>query len=170
MERFSGASTDGMREFFVQIESSAYAVLRRHGEVAYPEESCGILLGRFLGEDRRAISAIPCVNARRDSPHNRYAIDPKDLIRVHREAREQGVEIVGFYHSHPDHPAQWSSTDLADAHWLGCSYVITRVERGQAAETRSFQLTGSEEEKRFEEEAILQQNDKESGGKPHPLS
>jgi proteasome lid subunit RPN8/RPN11 len=154
----------------VQIEPNAYAALRRHGEEAYPEESCGILLGRFLGEDRRAIAAIPCVNASRDSPHNRYAIDPKDLIRIHREAREQSLDIVGFYHSHPDHPAHWSSTDLADAHWLGYSYVITRVEGGQAVETRSFQLAGSEEEKRFEEEAILQQNAEENVGKPHPLS
>jgi proteasome lid subunit RPN8/RPN11 len=62
---------------------------------------------------------------------------------------------VGFYHSHPDHPARWSQTDLAEAHWLGCSYIITSVEAGQAAETRSFVLTGAnEEEKRLEPEKI----------------
>ena len=96
-------------------------------------------------------------NTRNDSPHNRYNIDPKDLIRVQREARTRGKdeEIVGFYHSHPDHPAQWSSTDLAEAHWLGCSYVITSVERGQAAITNSFALTGSDEnDKRFGDEKI----------------
>ena len=104
------------------------------------------------------MSAIPCVNARRDSPSDRYAIDPKDLIRIQREARECGWDIAGFYHSHPDHPAQWSSTDLAEAHWLGCSYVITSVASGQATETRSFRLAGAADEKRFEEEPIAQKN------------
>jgi len=62
---------------------------------------------------------------------------------------------VGFYHSHPDHPARWSQTDLAEAHWLGCSYVITSVEAGQATETRSFVLAGAtEDEKRLEPEKI----------------
>lgn len=138
----------------MQIEPSAYAALRQHGEKVYPEESCGILLGRFLGEDRSVVSAIPCTNVRRDSPLNRYAIDPKEVIHVQREGREQGLEMVGFYHSHPDHPAEWSMTDLAEAHWLLCSYVITRVSEGAAAETRSYRLEGSEEDKRFVEEPI----------------
>ncbi|HKC70468.1 MAG TPA: M67 family metallopeptidase, partial [Terriglobales bacterium] len=88
-------------------------------------------------------------------PQNRYNIDPRELITIQRQAREQGLDIVGFYHSHPDHPARWSSTDLADAHWLGCSYVITRVEKGQARETNSFLLLGAEEaDKRFQGEPI----------------
>jgi len=65
------------------------------------------------------------------------------------------MEIVGFYHSHPDHPAEWSSTDLAEAHWIGCSYVITRVAAGVAAETRCFRLEGSWDEKRFVEEEVV---------------
>ena len=65
------------------------------------------------------------------------------------------MEIVGFYHSHPDHPARWSATDLAEAHWYGCSYVITSVEKGKAATTHSFVLLGeSEEDKQFADEAI----------------
>jgi proteasome lid subunit RPN8/RPN11 len=77
-------------------------------------------------------------------------------VKIERDARRQGLGIAGFYHSHPDHPAQWSSTDLAEAHWLGCSYVITAVAQGKATVTNSFQLAGaSEEDKRFEPETIL---------------
>ncbi len=62
---------------------------------------------------------------------------------------------MGFYHSHPDHPAQWSPTDFAEAHWIGCSYVITAVEKGKAAITNSFLLTGTtEEDKKFSDQAI----------------
>ena len=139
----------------VQIKPSAYAALRGHGEEAYPEECCGILLGRFLDEGPSVSAAMPCVNTRRDSPKNRYTIDPKELIRIQREARIQELEVVGFYHSHPDHPAEWSTTDLAEAHWVLCSYVITRVSDGIAAETRSFRLEGSEESKKFVEEPIV---------------
>ena len=88
-------------------------------------------------------------------PHNRYNIDPKELIRIQREGRERGEDIIGFYHSHPDHPAQWSPTDLAEAHWFGCSYVITSVEKGKAALTNSFELTGSDEnDKKLVDEKI----------------
>ena len=65
-----------------------------------------------------------------------------------------GHDVVGFYHSHPDHPARWSTTDLAEAHWTGCSYVITSVEKGQAVLTNSFLLLDHEEAKRFEDESL----------------
>ena len=140
------------------IPPHVYAALRRHGEEIYPEESCGALLGRLEYRVTTVAAAVACTNARRDSPRNRYAIDPKELVRIQTEARGHGWDIVGFYHSHPDHAAAWSSTDLAEAHWIGCSYVITRVDGGRAAETRSFLLTGAEtgaeDEKCFEEEAI----------------
>ena len=94
-------------------------------------------------------------NTRTDSAHNRYHIAPTELIRIQREGRAAGLDIVGFYHSHPDHPAQWSPTDFAEAHWLGCSYVITAVEQGRAAATHSFHLEGaSEDDKRFVHEPI----------------
>jgi proteasome lid subunit RPN8/RPN11 len=77
------------------------------------------------------------------------------LVRIKREARRRGLEIAGFYHSHPDHPAQWSATDFAEAHWLGCSYVITEIAQGRAAVTNSFALTGmTEEDKQFIPETI----------------
>jgi len=82
-------------------------------------------------------------------------IDPRELVRIQREGRERGEDIIGFYHSHPDHPARWSATDFAEAHWIGCSYVITSVEKGKAAITNSFELAGSDEgDKQFLDERI----------------
>jgi proteasome lid subunit RPN8/RPN11 len=139
----------------LRIEKSSYDSIRRHGEETYPHECCGVLLGQFADDGRIVTSVARCGNTRDDSPHNRYNIDPKELIRIQREGRERGEDIVGFYHSHPDHPAQWSPTDLSEAHWFGCSYVITSVEKGKAAVTNSFELTGSEEnDKRLVDESI----------------
>jgi proteasome lid subunit RPN8/RPN11 len=140
----------------LKLSQSDYQALRRHGEETYPYECCGVLLGRFADDGSKAVSRIArCGNTREDSPHNRYHIDPKELVRIQREGRERGEDIVGFYHSHPDHPAQWSSTDLAEAHWFGCSYVITSVEKGVAAITNSFELAGVDEsDKKFVDEKI----------------
>lgn len=139
----------------LKIGLEHYDELRRHGEESYPHECCGVLLGQIHGDVRTVTSVARCENTRSDSPHNRYNIDPRELVRIQREGREHGEDIVGFYHSHPDHPAQWSTTDLAEAHWFGCSYVITSVERGKAAVTNSFELTGSDEsQKRFTDEKI----------------
>jgi proteasome lid subunit RPN8/RPN11 len=94
-------------------------------------------------------------NTRTDSAHNRYQIAPIELVKIEREARSKGLEIAGFYHSHPDHPAQWSTTDFAEAHWLGCSYVITEVTKGSAAVTNAFLLSGrTEEDKQFIAQSI----------------
>jgi proteasome lid subunit RPN8/RPN11 len=140
----------------LKLSQSEYASLRQHGEETYPHECCGVLLGRFGDDGLKTVSRIArCGNTRADSPHNRYHIDPKELIRIQREGRERAEDIVGFYHSHPDHPAQWSATDLAEAHWFGCSYVITSVEKGTATLTNSFELTGSEEsDKKFVDERL----------------
>jgi proteasome lid subunit RPN8/RPN11 len=129
----------------LKLSQSHYAALRRHGEETYPHECCGVLLGRMDGDERIVTSVARAGNTRTDSAHNRYNIDPKDLIRIQRAGRERGEDIIGFYHSHPDHPARWSSTDLAEAHWFGCSYVITSVEKGKAELTNSFELSGSDE-------------------------
>ncbi len=138
----------------IQWTQSAYLSLRQHGEETYPNECCGVLLGKFDDDGTKTVSRIArCGNTRADSPQNRYHIDPRELIRIQREGRERGEDIVGFYHSHPDHPAQWSSTDLAEAHWFGCSYVITSVEGGKAVLTNSFELTGTDEaDKKFVDE------------------
>jgi proteasome lid subunit RPN8/RPN11 len=130
----------------LKVPQSAYASLRQHGEETYPHECCGVLLGQMDDNGVRTVTSVARAgNTRTDSAHNRYNIDPKDLIRIQREGRGRGEDIIGFYHSHPDHPAQWSSTDLAEAHWFGCSYVITSVEKGKAVLTNSFELTGMDE-------------------------
>ncbi len=139
----------------LKILHPCYHALRRHGEQTYPHECCGVLLGTVDGDVRTVVEIAKAGNTRLDSLHNRYNIDPKELVRIQREARERDLDIVGFYHSHPDHPARWSPTDFAEAHWIGCSYVITAVEKGTAQQTNSFALLGdSEENKHFEDEPI----------------
>ena len=137
------------------IPRTIYDDLRAHGEETYPHECCGALLGRPGANGWTISAAVRAGNARTDSAHNRYSIAPIELFRIEREAARQGLEIAGFYHSHPDHPAQWSQTDFAEAHWLGCSYVITEVAQRKAAVTNSFLLAGAkEEDKRFEQQTI----------------
>ena len=136
------------------IPQSAYRQLRRHGETAYPEECCGVLVGTVLDGSRLVAQAIAMPNAS-PTPRNHYAIDPRGLVAILRDAMSCGQEILGFYHSHPDHPAHWSPTDFAEAHWLDCSYLITSVKEGAAAATVAFRLAGtSEEEKHFEAEGL----------------
>jgi proteasome lid subunit RPN8/RPN11 len=139
----------------LKIRKALLEQLRKHGEQTYPHECCGVLVGEFLdGGDKKVESVAVCDNTRTDSPQNRYHISPAELIRIQREAALAGHDIVGFYHSHPDGPARWSSTDLDEAHWTGCSYVITSVAHGKSALTNSFLLVGEEQTKRFEDEAM----------------
>jgi proteasome lid subunit RPN8/RPN11 len=140
----------------LRIPPTLYAALRQHGEETYPYECCGVLVGTMTDEGARIVTSIARAgNTRTDSPQNRYNIDPKELVRIQREGRERGEDIIGFYHSHPDHPAQWSQTDLAEAHWFGCSYVITSIEKGKAVLTNSFELTGfDEDDKKLVDEKI----------------
>jgi len=130
----------------LKITRKNYDEIRAHGEETYPHECCGVLLGQMNDNGTRVVtSTARCGNTREDSPHNRYNIDPKELVRIQREGRERGEDIIGFYHSHPDHPARWSQTDLAEAHWFSCSYVITSVDKGKAKTTNSFELSGTDE-------------------------
>jgi proteasome lid subunit RPN8/RPN11 len=129
--------------------------LRRSGEAAYPHECCGVLVGEFDETGGKTVKTVTeCGNTRTDSPDNRYNISPSELVRIQREALLAGHDIVGFYHSHPDHPARWSATDLSEAHWTGCSYVIISVESGHAVLTNSFLLEGLEETKHFNDEIL----------------
>jgi proteasome lid subunit RPN8/RPN11 len=140
----------------LRIEYADYEALRAHGEETYPNECCGVLLGKSSASEGNYVRQIVRAgNTRTDSAHNRYNIAPQELVKIQRQARGLGLDIVGFYHSHPDHPAQWSKTDFAEAHWLGCSYIITSVEKGKAVLTNSFLLSGTgEDDKKFEDEAI----------------
>ena len=143
----------------LKIPQNLYDQLRAHGEETYPHECCGILLGRTANAAIEVQTLLRAGNTRTDSAHNRYGIDPRELIAAGREGRKLGLDIVGFYHSHPDHPAQWSPTDFAEAHWFGCAYLITAVEgdkqTGHATITNSFLLTGSsEDDKAFANQVI----------------
>jgi proteasome lid subunit RPN8/RPN11 len=144
----------------LKISKADYDLIRWEAERSYPQECCGILLGRITppqspqGQERSVTLTLTCENTRRDSPHNRYGIHPEQLIAGLKLARSRGETIVGFYHSHPDHPALFSTTDLDEAHWFDCSYLIVSVEHGRATSGSSFVLTGNEDSKRFEAETL----------------
>ena len=131
--------------------------IRQHLEGGYPNEACGALVGR-PGPDQtpQAVVAFkPLPNTVRDRPHDRYEIDPLDQLRVMREIEPQGLEIIGYVHSHPDHPARPSrfDTDRAlEIHDSFNRYVVARVDSGQLVEARAFRL--NETAGQFEEEPL----------------
>jgi proteasome lid subunit RPN8/RPN11 len=128
-----------------------------HGTSTYPEECCGVLIGRpaNAGGTTLVERLLSVDNERGDSRHNRYVITPETVLAAQREARAAGLEIVGYYHSHPDHPARPSDFDREHA-WPGLSYLIVSVERGRVVDARSWRLADDRE--RFDEEAIDQAN------------
>ncbi|HZU96179.1 MAG TPA: molybdopterin-synthase adenylyltransferase MoeB [Planctomycetota bacterium] len=114
-----------------------------HAREGYPHEVCGVLLGKMHGiapsEKREATLALRAKNLNADRPHDRYTMDPADMNAADLTAREKGLEIVGFYHSHPDHPAIASRTDLENSSpWGGYSYPIVSVVKGDVAALRSW--------------------------------
>ena len=125
--------------------------IRRHGESTYPHECCGFLMGT-TGEDQKTITTtVPVDNERTDSARNRYLISPDAYWEGEKEARRRGLEIIGIYHSHPNHPARPSDYDLEHAlPWL--SYIIVAVQDGQAQELNSFVL--SDDHTHFEPEQL----------------
>lgn len=121
----------------LRLSESMMAEIRREGERAYPAECCGVLAGR-PGEIKEVLRFVPVMNRRTDDPH-RYLISPSDLRRAELELRSADLEVLGFYHSHPDHPAVPSVYDAEQA-WPWYSYIIVRVDRGHAAEVSSWRL------------------------------
>jgi proteasome lid subunit RPN8/RPN11 len=118
---------------------------------AYPEEGCGVLVGRDEGALRVVERVVAFENQREDSRGNRYLISPERLLVVEREAREEGLDVVGFFHSHPDHTALPSAFDLEHA-WPYYSYLIVSVERGRVLDARSWRL--AQDRSRFEPETL----------------
>ena len=145
-----------------QIES-----IRRHGARDYPNECCGMLLGHGDGDRKEVREVVALKNLRtdkeqaqkfvplqepaRESERNRYLIDPADQIKVEKNARARGLDVVGYYHSHPDHPARPSDYDRDHA-WPWYSYMILAVEKGEPKELTSWVL--SDDRSRFEAEAV----------------
>ena len=109
----------------------------------YPEETCGLLLGRRTTHRVHVLELVQARNLNRERARDRYELDPDTLLAADIRARAQNWEIVGIWHSHPDHPARPSATDRARA-WDGWSYVIVSVDRGRVAELRSWRLHGGD--------------------------
>ena len=123
-----------------------------HGSQHYPEESAGLLLGTAVGTRRQVVKVLPLVNRlRQETRHNRYKLEPKDLLNAELEAERLGLHVIGVFHSHPDHPAKPSEFDRQWAlPWY--SYVITSIQHGDPVESRAWRL--AEDRTRFEEELI----------------
>jgi proteasome lid subunit RPN8/RPN11 len=117
------------------------ASIRRHAEAEYPHEACGALLGHGDGGGSawRVEAVAEAPNAHEDDHRRRYLVPPEFQVRVEHEARAAGREVLGYYHSHPDHPAQPSEYDRSHA-WFGYVYVICSVRRGRSEELAAFVL------------------------------
>lgn len=128
--------------------------IRRHGESDYPHECCGLLIGSFDAAGGKVADEIfPISNAREEAAkRNRFLIDPADLMRGEKYARQRRRDVVGFYHSHPDHPAVPSAFDLEHA-WPVYSYVIVSVRDGRAEDLFSYELRS--DRSRFDPEDLL---------------
>ncbi|HZO99933.1 MAG TPA: M67 family metallopeptidase [Terriglobia bacterium] len=151
----------------LKLNSNLLAQIREHGMRDYPNECCGVLLGRArdgtkdvievvplrnLRVDRKAAQEIlPLENPSQETERNRFLIDPRDQLQVEKDARARGLEVVGYYHSHPDHPARPSVYDRDHA-WPWYSYVIMSVWGGSTKDVTSWVLTG--DGTRFESEEI----------------
>ena len=117
----------------MKIRAPAFEAIQAHGSEGYPDEICGLMLGNdhVVTDVRRARNII--VERSRD----RYEIDPLDQIRIQREADAAGLDVIGYYHSHPDHPAQASRFDTERA-WAGYVYVIVSIEKGKPVDANAF--------------------------------
>ncbi len=141
----------------IEISGQHLSDIRRHGERDYPFECCGLMLGRFEGAGHKVVIEIyPISNAREEeAKRNRFLIRPEELMRGEKHAREKRLDVVGFYHSHPDDRAVPSQYDLEHA-WPTYSYIVVAVEKGQAADLRSWEM--EPDRSRFNEEVIMHVN------------
>jgi proteasome lid subunit RPN8/RPN11 len=133
------------------VEGEHVAAIRKHGEADYPYEACGLLGGTMQGERTLVRQLVPLPNERSDSARNRYLIDPEAFRRAQAALDGEGLEIVGVYHSHPDHPAEPSAFDREHA-WPRLSYVIVAVAAGRSSDMKSWRL--SDDRAVFTEEPI----------------
>ena len=126
-----------------------------HALSGYPYEVCGVMLGRAEGGVSRVERVVRVTNREPETPKIRYQIAPKDLIRIQREGREAGHEILGYYHSHPDHPARPSETDrriAAEGLSDGVIHVVVGVDAGREATPKAWIFQDATQG--FEEEAL----------------
>ena len=123
----------------ILLSEEVRAQIRVHGAETYPQECCGALLGHDGETGREVTALLPLVNRSKDSPRNRFSVTAEDVLVAEQAARERGLEVLGWYHSHPDHPARPSEYDREYA-WPWYSYVIVSVEKGAPQEMSSWQL------------------------------
>ncbi len=125
--------------------------IRRHAETDYPREACGLIGGTAAGGRKVAVQLVPLKNARVDSARNRYLIDPEAFRRAQAKLDRDGLDVIGVYHSHPDHPPVPSAYDRDNA-WPWLSYVIVEVREGGARAEKSWVL--AEGRQTFAEEPV----------------
>ena len=135
----------------ILLPDEALQAIRLHGRESYRDEACGVLYGRVVAEGRHIVRAAPMANAREDERHRRFVVTASDYRRAEADASRSGLTLLGFYHSHPDHPAYPSAYDLEHA-FPFFSYVILAVEGGEPKDMRSFVL--SEDRSEFLEESL----------------
>jgi proteasome lid subunit RPN8/RPN11 len=137
----------------LEINAAILVEIHRHGEAAYPEEGAGVLLGSVEGDRRLVSKLLPLTNTREENArHNRYLVSPQEYLMAEQEAARQGLDLIGVFHSHPDHPSRPSTFDLEWAMpWF--SYLITSVQSGRSLESLSWKL--SEDRSKFIEEELV---------------
>ena len=136
----------------ITINEQHLSDIRRHGERDYPFECCGLMLGRFENGRKVVAETYEISNAREEeAKRNRFLIRPEELLRGEKHARAKGLDVVGFYHSHPDDRAVPSQYDLDHA-WPTYSYIVVSVKQGQADDLRSWEMES--DRSRFNEEEI----------------
>jgi proteasome lid subunit RPN8/RPN11 len=128
--------------------------INAHGERDYPFECCGLLIGRFLADGNKEVVEIyPISNAREEeAKRNRFLIRPEELMAGERAARQKELDVVGFYHSHPDEPAVPSRYDLDHA-WPIYSYIVVSVGKGSARDLQSWEM--EDDRSKFNPEEIV---------------
>ena len=126
----------------VRLSPSAVATIRRHVEATYPEEACGGLVGLDDGDgDIRVQAALPISNSQEAEREHRFLIGPAGVLGLERCARASGLEVLGYYHSHPDRPPLPSAYDQDHA-WPWYIYLIVSVSLGYVAGSRAWRLAG----------------------------
>ncbi len=125
----------------IRVNAQQLAAIKANAERAYPHEGCGLLLGRQVDGHKIVQEVLPVENAREAAAqHNRYLIPPEAVMQGEQLAAQKGLDVIGFFHSHPDHPARPSEFDREHA-WPWYAYVITSVEQGRAGRTAAWMLT-----------------------------
>lgn len=138
----------------METTKSVLDTIRHHATDAYPEEGCGFLLGTVTDEGENRVTALRrAANRQPEHRTRRYQLTADDYREADEAARQQGLDVVGVYHSHPDHPARPSETDLEEATFPGFSYLIVSVRDGEAAEITAWSL--APDRSRFEREDVV---------------